>query len=414
MSAPLRPALAAERGWALPITLVLLMVVFAFGTATLIIVDAQQRASGVERSRESALNLAEGVLSDETFLLSAGWPGYSSAAFPAQCTSAGTGSNQCPTPSAINNTYTSGDFAGATWNVAVYDDGGTLANYYSDSAAASQPHWDANGNNQLWVRASATVKGHTRTLVARVQAQSQLELFPKNVITAGSLATGNSGNKNLIDTKGNAAAGSTVFLRCSSIIDVNCLNLAGSVGTLLNGVLSVTGKALVQLSPWTVQTGYSTTSALSPGAIGRLRRSAKALGTYYASGTCPTSPAGRIVFIENANCTFDNSSGSVFNTAAQPGVLIVNQGTVTFNGDVTYHGIIYAPNAQNSSGNVVSLLGNSDIAGEVLVDGNGKLTVGDSGTNGKGGGVTFDANVAATVNSFGSVGIVENTWRELT
>jgi hypothetical protein len=86
----------------------------------------------------------------------------------------------------------------------------------------------------------------------------------------------------------------------------------------------------------------------------------------------------------------------------------MNNGTLTFDGTSTFYGLVYALNAQNSSGVVVTVQGNAQIIGAVFVDGNGGVTGGSSKLN-----ITFDVNALNTVSVLGNVGYIQSTWREL-
>jgi hypothetical protein len=95
-------------------------------------------------------------------------------------------------------------------------------------------------------------------------------------------------------------------------------------------------------------------------------------------------------------------------------MLILNHGTVEFLGNKDFTGVIYAINADNLSSNVVMLHGNGHVFGGILVEGDGTVDVGSSGN---GGGVTgnlvFDDNAFKAVKSYGTAGMVQNTWREI-
>jgi hypothetical protein len=71
--------------------------------------------------------------------------------------------------------------------------------------------------------------------------------------------------------------------------------------------------------------------------------------------------------------------------------------------------VVYAVNAQDSTGTVVEITGNADVRGGTFVDGMGRLAVGDSKTN-----LTYDPFVTQNRTAFGTAGIIQNTWRELT
>ncbi len=67
-----------------------------------------------------------------------------------------------------------------------------------------------------------------------------------------------------------------------------------------------------------------------------------------------------------------------------------------------------------TSGDVVSLEGNSCIRGAVVIDGPGGIVVGSSnGSNRCNGNVEFNANASNNLRAFGTAGIVQNSFREI-
>jgi hypothetical protein len=87
---------------------------------------------------------------------------------------------------------------------------------------------------------------------------------------------------------------------------------------------------------------------------------------------------------------------------------VINSGTFEWSGTQDFNGVIYAANAQNSSGTVVSIHGNGNVKGGVLIEGNGNFDVGSSKGN-----LVFDDNAYNNVRSYGTAGMVQNTWREI-
>lgn len=389
-----------EDGWAVVTALLLMTIMLGMGLAAFTFVDTQQRESGLERSRESAFNLAEGALDSSVFILSRRWPGTIARAFPT-CTE-GSSDAACPDPSRLRSEFSNVDYApggtyGATWITSVRDNGNSAANFYNDQITATQPSWDANGDGRLWVRAQATARAKTRTLIALVKVEQHTEAFPRNTILAGKVATTNNGKKVIIDTQGPSAQPGPLKVRCASPlpplpVDLLCLGFNFGKG---------------QVAPMTVSTGYGGGAALSAEAIDRLRATAEANGTYYATG-CPTNPSGAVVFVENGDCTYNNSTGAVFNSETEPGIFIVNNGTFSINGNSVFYGIVYAINAQGTTGNVISINGTASIQGAAAVDGSGGLIAGSSKVN-----VVFDDRVFNHIRSYGTAGIVQNTWREV-
>jgi Tfp pilus assembly protein PilX len=383
-----------ERGSALIIAMLAMTIMMGLGFAALTFVDGQQRDSAQTRVADSAFNLAEGVLDTQVYLLSHRFPGSAGTARPASCTQA-TAVVGCPDPVQVGKSFVSGDgAAGATWSTMVRDNGGQAASFYSDAVAAGQPTWDANHDGRVWARAEAIVAGRRRAVVALVEVQridSSL-LFSRNVITSGWFQTSNNGKKVIVDTQGSSAQPAPVAVRCLVRVP-SCLDYQASKG---------------QISPDTTTTGYAGGNALTADRLDTLRARAIADGTHYASG-CPANPSGTVVVIENGNCSYNNSVGACCNSAAAPGVLVVVNGTFSLGGNIVYRGIVYLANQQNSLGVVLSLGGTSGIDGAVAVDGTGGVSAGSSGVN-----ITFASSVFNTVVGYGTAGVIQNTWRELT
>ena len=395
-----------EGGWALVTALVMMAIMMPVGLAVASYGDTRTKLSATERARESAFNLAEGVLSTEVYMLSHNWPGNSGVAYYANgCSSATPGANppdECPDDSRLMANFQGADYAsGTSWTATVSDNNGQSASFYSDSLAASQFKYDYNKDNSMWVRASATVRGVTRTLVA----QAKVELidtslgFPRNAVTAG--AASNSGQSNagaiFVDTKGSAAQSSGFAVRCNTATS-GCLGGQG----LQNNV-----------SPATITGNYNGGNAMTPATLDRFRQQAKSQGTWYSG--CPSQssiPKGPVVFIESGNCQINSSAFTAWNTAANPGMLITASGTLDILGtnNKVFYGIVYAANTQGSTGTVIHLQDKS-VQGAVAVDGNGRFLVESQNSTTA---LTYDPNAFGQLLSFGNAGVVQNTFREVT
>jgi Tfp pilus assembly protein PilX len=399
-----RPRLADEEGWVMATAIMLLAVMLALGLATFALVDSQQTLSRVERQKETAFNLAEGALNAEIFALSSHWPGQGTAvagsglsAWPT-CTPSST-DTRCPDPATLTNLFASPDTAGggATWQTAVYDNGTngsgqSSAAFYSDTVTTAQPSYDANGDGRVWVRSSATVRGQQRVLVALVQVQPEEESLPHAALIAGSLQISNNGRKVIIDTQGSGSFAAPVEVRCNPLLNLNC---EPSAVQLAKG----------QISPNTLSANYAGGSGLSAAALARLETTAIDNGTYYA--TCPGSlPSAPIVWIDSGSCSY--TANSPVNSQTAPGVLILNSATLTLGGTLAFYGLIYAVNAQASSGAVVSLQGNVSVQGGIEEDGNGGVIAGSSKVN-----LVFDDTAFGGVKSYGTASLLQNSFREI-
>ena len=385
-----------ESGLALVISVLISVLMLAAGLAVVAFADNQTRATGTERVRESVLTLSEGALNAQANLLSASWPDTSDKAFAA-CTQAST-SVKCPDPGNLLRGFSAKEFTnGSTvsWNLSLRDN--ALGSYYDDTATASQPAWDAAGPNGsgpdgiMWLRAQASVRGSTRTLVTLIKATPISQAFPRGVITAGHFETTNNGNKVLIETTG----GPGVLARCNP----------GSGGPARgNSCLNYdVTKGQIWPNSWTADPNLP--DAMSDMDVASLRNRAKASGTWYS--TCPGSiPSAPLVFIESGNCSY--STSTQYNSASNPGLLVLYNGTLNLAGGTIFYGLVYGVNAQDSSANIVTLDGESQVYGALVVDGAGGISVGGSNLS-----LVWDPNVFNLVTTTQTINVIANSWREL-
>lgn len=403
----MRARAAGEEGMALLVVMVLMGVMLTAGLALVATVDTQSKESRVQRVRDSSFNLAESALNAQILALAREWPGLGDVATQYATCTPSTPSNRCPQSAALV-AGGSPDLAGATWQTSVRDNGpDTYKNFYSETTSAGQPGYDANDDDQVWVRAQATVEGRRRTLVALVRAETQAEDIPRAALIAGSLDLLNNGNKELI-----AANGGLVAVRCPLTAGTTCLGHAYSDGGggRYNSEAELRSFLATQITQTTPVAAYQAGQqqpVMLPEARERLKATAIADGTYYTG--CPPQLAGRVVYVEDATgCPAYTGTGPI-NSAAEPGMLIVNAGGITLSGNRVYHGVIYAVNAGNLAGAVISTEGTARIEGGVLVDGASSVVrIGASGLN-----LVYDPNAFGAVRSYGSAGVVQNTFREI-
>lgn len=397
-----------EGGWALATTIAVTALMVSLGLATAVWVDGQTRASTRERLNESDFNLAEGVFNAQVYILSHAWPAAdptqkpAAPNYPASCTPSST-SPLCPDATSLGGSYGTADYGGATWTTEIHDnDTGDSPNFYNDNAPSSA-RWDSNGDKKVWIRAQATVKGRTRVILGLVRVEQHKEDLPSAALVAGQVSTTNNGNKQIICTRlpdtpdgrnctSSSQLAGPVMVRCTGGVGSSCQDYRDG-----------------QISPDAVITGYTGTG-LSPDALDRLRQRAIVEGTYYATG-CPNSPAGAMVFVENADCSY-NDSVKGWNTPDAPGMFIINRGTVSFTGNQIFYGVIYAANAQGAVGCnpacPVQLNGTVAVQGGVQVGGQGGVDAGSSGVN-----IMFDPYAFSGVLSYGAATVVQNKWREI-
>lgn len=388
----MRGALASERGSALVVAILVAGLMLSLGIAAFAYVDEQSRQAAEERHRESAFNESDGVLAAQGFVLSRFWPAAAANAFPdcawngtAVVATGATGATQrCPSPTAVTQTFTSRDFAaGTAWSTAVRDNGGTSSDFYDPATTPAQPSWDANGDGELWVRATSAVRGAHRAVVARLRVDRLPVVLPKNVLTAGTFAVSGGPKPYIVQN------GSTLALRCPSQTASGCYS---------------SSKPNQVKGPGSTSFNYPASHTLPPSDLDKLRQTAIANNTYYASG-CPSTPAGKLVFIESGNCNY--ASGGTWNSAAAPGMIVIVNGTMTWTGSSTYYGTVYMYNAQGTTCPVFDAGGNAKIFGAVFIDGAGCFSLRGNSQ------VTYEANAVQSINYYASVSQVRNSFREL-
>jgi type II secretory pathway pseudopilin PulG len=390
--------LADARGSALVTALILMSIMLALGASAAVMVQGDQSDSRRERERESSFQLAEGVLNAQIYRLSTRWPGRESAPYQTSCVASST-SPDCPGGTTLQQNFLGPDYnRPVSWSVQVRDNDLTsgAANYYTDAVLTTTVPRDENGDNFIWVRAQADVAGHRRTLVALVEAEDVPLAFPRAALVAGHFKVSNNGNKVMIDTNGesNEFTPGDIIVRCS-IGAADCDDWNKDKG---------------QVEPNTVKSNLSQPNALTPEALEILRERAKAQGNWYA-GCAPSlegrGGAGEIVFMENAEgCRFNGND--VYNTVDKPGYVVIGKGTPTLNGNAEFHGVIYHANTDNSNATLVELTGNISVYGAIVIDGNGGLSAGSSKLN-----LVYDPNTLASLKAFGTAGIVQKTFREI-
>ena len=393
----LKRRLAGERGHALIPALVIMVLLLAFASAVATRIDGDQADSRRERERESSFQLTETALNAQIYQLSTRWPGATTAKpYPASCVSGST-ADDCPSAVAMGREASSvDDAAGIAWVTQVRDNGGASPNYWTDALLATQPRYDANDDNFVWVRASGLVRGRQRTLVALVEAENVTMNFPRATLVAGHFETSNNGNKVIIDTNGenNEFSPGDIVVRCA-LTSSGCASYRQDAG---------------QVEPNTIRSNPAQPRAVTVEGLDQLRARATADGNYY-TGCAPSlagDQPGEIVFMENASgCTYNGNN--IYNTASRPGYVVIARGAIgKINGNATFHGVIYHANLDDSADDLITLAGNVSVYGSIVIDGAGGLSAGSSKVN-----LVYDPNVFNAFKAFGTAGLVQNTFREI-
>jgi Tfp pilus assembly protein PilX len=443
----------AQDGWVLVIAMLVMVLMLGIGLAALSLTDTQSQQSRKERERESSLNLAEGALYSQSFILALppsspngateGWPGTAVRAYPASGCSQTTPALQCPDDATLANVANTvnapASFQGvdvnsaSAWTTVVQDDGAVDAPSSDYANAATAVHWDANKNKRVWVRATATVRGHTRVVVALMQIEQLPVPFPRVAISAGSFATTNNGNHGgspIVDT-----GGTGIQVRCTTPPPSSSCADYGSPDQI------------TPTPPNSISTGLSKPGVLTPELQASMKQTAIENGTYFPVGlggadNCPTGTqlTGAVVYVEKCthsygtnemgpNCTYDGKSYTrCANGGTSAGALIWEKGTLEFGGQATFIGVVYhlnndncgsetpnvpdgptCPSPSNGQSFIVSIQGNAQIVGALNIDGGGGVALGsNAGPN-----MGYNPNVFNDIYTLGTTGLVQNSWQEL-
>jgi Tfp pilus assembly protein PilX len=398
--------LREESGLALIQTMLLTLLMLALGVALVMQVSGQQRESFQERTRESSFNLAEAALNAQTAQLARSWP--ATASETATSCDASTTSSACPSAATIANGYSGGDYgstAANAWRTSVRDN--APGERYWTTAVTSRAAYDANGDGSVWVRSTGTVQGNLVSIVGLATRSVTPIDFPNNVVSANWFATNNQGRKVIVDTLGSyaqppsvrpgpAAKPAKLGVRCRNMTRAQCLNYPADKGQ-------------VQPDTATVETGAST-AAVSSSQLQALERQAANAGTLFT--TCPppslNSVGGAPVVIKTAAPCAISINGGQVNGPANPGVLVIENGTLSLGGNANFYGLVYMVNQQGSTGAVVSLGGNASIQGIVAVDGDGGVLAGSSKTN-----LIYDPRAASLLRGDSGATLEKSSFRVL-
>jgi Tfp pilus assembly protein PilX len=414
-----------EQGFALVAAIVLLTVIMGLGLGLLLFTDSQQKASAREQATESAFNVAEAALNAQVGQLSRAWPAKEAEAYPdnnppglVRCTAATSTPNSCPDPGSLSAGYPNISpvpcAAGAAtekwgspltnqWTTYVRDDGGSTSSVFDSATDQTQPGWDANGDNKLWLRSVGVVQCRVVTLITQVTRQRVAVPFPHNAATGNWFNVSNSGKKATVNTAGLAGESfqpGEISMRCEELGAKSCEEW---------------DEKKEQVSPDTTKAPFSPSPTWSNETLAAIKAEAQAAGTFHsaAKGNCPSTLAatsGLPTYVEG--CGALKFVGGVGNSAASPGFLILADGTLELKGNGEFYGVIYArnptPAPSGCSCAVVTLGGTALVKGAIDVDGAGGIEFGSSGQN-----FIFDPRAINPLTAYAGATPTRNTFRVL-
>jgi Tfp pilus assembly protein PilX len=408
-----------EQGFALVSAIVLLVVIMGLGLGLLLLTDNQQKASGREQSKEAAFQVAEAALNAQVGQISRAWPSKSTegveSCIPSTAYSAGT---YCPTPESLKIGYEKnassatcpagtpkeawGSALTNQWTTYVRAPESSTSTVFNSATESGLANYDQGAVNRLWVRSVGVAQCQVVSLVTLVTRQLVATTFPKNAVTANWFETTNEGKKTLVNTQGKESQPAGVSMRCSGFkgtakeIEEKCKKYR----KWENGS---------QVEPDTTKTTPpAPPQTYTPGQLETIKKQAQANGTFYATGSCPSGlPQGKLVYVEGP-CEISGGGSETANSEAEPGFLVVANGTFSMNGTSTFYGTVYMVNKQESSGAVLSLHGNAHLIGAICIDGNGGVEFGSSKVN-----LEYSSKSIEELKVYAGATPTRNTFREL-
>jgi hypothetical protein len=385
--------LSRQEGSALISAIILMTVILGLGMGLLLFTDNQQKASSREQWSEQAFNVAEAALNAQVGQLSRVWPtakNFTSVAV-ARCTEGvGTGANYCPPTVPLSIGY--GKLSHITcpagtptevWGSPITNqrttyvrDDKASSSYFNSKNEETEPTYDVNGNNKLWVRAVGVVNCHLVSLVTLVSRQEVSVPFPKDVLGGNWFKVtnkGGHGGKPMVEAQGEAGQAGEIGMRCEGKPAAECEEFE-------NGSK---GHGTEQIKPY-VKGPPTPSPLLTEEQLASVRSLAESKGTLMspALGNCPTSMeqlSGSPAYVEG--CGNIQVTGGTGNSATSPGFLVMAEGTLTFKGNGTFYGVIYSRNPTNSSEPMVIVGGSTTIYGAIEVDGTGGIELGSNSVN---------------------------------
>jgi Tfp pilus assembly protein PilX len=395
----------SDAGMAMVPVMALMLAMLALGFSLVMRSRNQQQLSAYERTRESSFNIAEAALNAQALQLGRSWPSNNSV--PTSC-STGSTSTYCPPSSVVGNGYSyAASCVGSStpvWQTSIRDN--VSGEQYWTTAVSSRASYDANNDGTVWVRSTGYVQCNKVSMVALITRNVVSMTFPANTLSANWFATTSSGRKEFIDTIGDnvqapgtrASQPAPVNARCSGLTSSQCKNYPADKG---------------QIQPPSVTSDPNGSSALTLTQLQQIEQQAISSGTFWASGSCPSSTAslnsvGGAPVVIQGPCDINVGGGAVINSAASPGALIIENGTFTIGGSAQFFGLLYCVNKQGSSGSVVSVAGNATIQGAISVDGLGGVTIGSSKLN-----LIYDSRATALLKGTSGSSVSKNSFRLL-
>lgn len=444
-----------EDGFAVVAAIVLLTVILGLGLGLLLFTDSQQSASTHEQANEAAFNVANAALNAQIGQLARKWPNPESkepeTEMPRVCASSTVKAgetNDCPSPtdlktdpntgstcsgtdtwgSSLSNQWTTYVRRDLTEKVGTTETESMVFSSSTEQAEHTYPAYPETG--ALWVRAVGVVQCHAVAVVSLVTRLRIKLKFPEDAIVGNWFRMTNHGNKTIVNREGNAVGGAPVSMRCLGKASLSECELVFNEE---------------QVSPPIgTENPKSEPATLTSSELETVKAEAEAYGTFYSptsSKGCPSSTnisqlegvklstgTRAPVYIEGcgavsikakeheeANCKESNEATEP-EYPPSPGFLVIANGTLELSGKSRYCGIIYAANLNPSPTNkegIVKLQAGAEVVGGIVVDGEGGIEFGSTGSGGNPPNLVYDSLAVHTLTISAGAASTRNSFRIL-
>lgn len=375
-----------ESGSALILIIGVIAALAILAAGLVILLSNVQANTARDRAQKTSFSVSEAAVDAAIAQLSDNWP-IANATF-----------NSATYLQPYLASLSAAGYAPANVSVHFYDNSGTGGGL--DTAV----HYDANGDNRVWVEATATTnKRTTRVRVLTERVMVNLGLLDNIAVwTAGTFRSGSAASSVTYEVLGPGAS--------QAIVEYNTLATSPTSKDLDSTVKTITPAtdANLVISPELLGYFRAQAATVNTAGVAKLYTSLPN-GTNFAglvyldSGAASGSrqlTAGQTINLGTGGGGSDVLNGDGVGTNAKPGVLIIDATSASLTGNVDYYGLIY------STGDLTIESG-IHIHGMVL----GGTSVALNGSQN----VMYNNNVRSNLDHQYSISVhmVANTWREL-
>jgi len=378
-----------ELGSALIMFLGVMATVAILAVTLVTLIGNVQWATSKDRARAKVFNVAEAGIDLGQQKLDVSWPIPSPAPRPAE--PLGTSDFLALTDTSGMRFLDSDEYPGLIGRVEFFDNPWLDGTYHAPYSAESPPRFDSNDDGMMYIRSVASVGGKTtgvQALVSRVYLPASL--LPGAVLyTEGPLVVNGWGSDDVLQAPEGMAA--TAYYDLDNP-DTRINNPTHSIDDVDTNIDDSANTSLEAVFP-------SLDSFIEKAALAGREFEDEADFISHGGWAAANSTEPRLVVIDEGDLRITEELDTYWASGAG-GLVIVRDGNVTMNGNMTLYGLIYC------SGTFVQS-GTPHVYGAVYAIAGATIS-GDRG-------VTWDPATLASLDEMvvASVSVVPGTWREL-